>query len=145
MKKIKIAYWIFTILFSLLMLGSAIPDIMIDKMAVDGFAQIGLPASLVPFVGYAKLLGVVTILIPLTSPTLKEWAYAGLVFDLIGATYLIIAAGMPVENWAFMAMPLFLAAGSYIFYRKKRKFQSENTEASSTAKIATLSNDTVLS
>ena len=118
MKKIKIAYWTFTILFAVLMLGSAIPDILVDQMAVDGFAKIGLPAYLVPFVGYAKLLGVIAILMPRAS-RLKEWAYAGLVFDLVGATYCIIAGGMPAKDWIFMAIPLFLAAGSYYFYHRK--------------------------
>jgi len=118
MKKIKIAYWTFTILFAVAMLGSAIPDILIDQMAVDGFAAMGLPAYLVPFVGYAKLSGVIAILMPRAS-RLKEWAYAGLVFDLVGATYCIIASGMPVNSWMFMILPLFLAAGSYFFYRKK--------------------------
>jgi hypothetical protein len=129
MKKTKIAYWVFTILFAVLMLGSAIPDILIDPVAVEGFASMGLPVYLVPFVGYAKVLGVIAILIP-RNERLKEWAYAGLVFDLIGATYCIIAAGFPFQNWSFMILPLVLAAGSYYFYHKKLKL--------SVAKVRTL-------
>ncbi len=44
--------------------------------------------------------------------------YAGLVFDLIGATYSSIAVGAPVSGWAFMILPHSLAALSYIFYHK---------------------------
>jgi hypothetical protein len=127
------------------MVGSAIPDIMIDPMAVEGFKQLGLSPALVPFVGYAKILGVLAILIPKTSPRLKEWAYAGLVFDLVGATYLIIAAGVPFLNWAFMALPLFLAAGSYFFYHKKLKLQHVKSQQPSTAAVNTFSGEVVLS
>lgn len=118
MKKTKISYWIFTTLFALVMLGSSIPDLIAPKMAIDGFAQIHMPAYLIPFLSIAKILGVIVILIP-GYPRLKEWAYAGLCFDLIGATYSIMAAGMPLPNWGFMIIPLGIAFGAYFFYRKK--------------------------
>ncbi|MEJ7685145.1 MAG: DoxX family protein [Segetibacter sp.] len=72
------------------------------------------------FSGIAKTLGVIAILIP-GYPRIKEWAYAGLVFDLLGATYSIIASGQPAGNWMFMAIPLILAACSYTWYHKKLK------------------------
>lgn len=120
MKKIKIRYYIFTALFAFMMLGSAIPDIFSVSMAVEGFQKIGMPVYLLPFVGIAKLLGVIAILVP-GFPKIREWAYAGLVFDLIGATYSIIASGQPAPNWMFMAIPLFFAAGSYISYQQYLK------------------------
>ena len=123
MKKTKIFYWIFTSLFALLMLGSAIPDIFSHPIAIEGFKQMGYPAYLVPFVGVAKLLGVIAILIP-GFPRIKEWAYAGLVIDLIGATYSIMAVGEPASAWGFMALPLFLAAGSYVFYHQMQRKKS---------------------
>ncbi|MEJ7683018.1 MAG: DoxX family protein [Segetibacter sp.] len=120
MKKTKIIYWIFTSLFAFLMLGSAIPDIFSVQAAVEGFQKMGMPAYLLPFLGIAKTLGVIAILIP-GYPHIKEWAYAGLVFDLLGATYSIIASGQPAVNWMFMALPLLLAAGSYTWYHKRLK------------------------
>jgi uncharacterized membrane protein YphA (DoxX/SURF4 family) len=123
MKKIKVTYWIFTGLFTFMMLGSAIPDIFVMQLAVDGFKQIGLPASLVPFVGVAKLLGVIAVLVP-GFPRLKEWAYAGLVFDLIGAAYCVTAAGQPLIANIPMVIGLLLAAGSYTYYHKKLKAAS---------------------
>jgi hypothetical protein len=120
MKKINILYWVFTGLFALLMLGSAIPNIISDPMSVEGFRQISLPAYLLPFLGVAKALGVIGILVP-GYPRLKEWAYAGLLFDLIGATWCIAAGGMPIQNWAFMPIPIALGITSYLFYHKRRK------------------------
>lgn len=118
MKKTKILYWIFTSLFAFLMLGSAIPDIFSSPVAVKGFQDMGMPTYLLPFLGIAKLLGVVAILFT-RFPRLTEWAYAGLVFDLAGATYSIIASGQPALSWSFMLMPFALAGASYLFYHKK--------------------------
>lgn len=121
MKTTKIIYWVFTGLFATAMLGSAIPDILVMQMAVEGFGQMGYPAYLVPFLGVAKLLGVAAILIP-DYPRIKEWAYAGLVFDLIGAAYSLMSIG----EWASAPMPLVImlvGMGSYIFYHKKRKLK----------------------
>ena len=53
---------------------------------------------MITFLDVAKILGVIAILIP-GYPRLKEWAYAGLAFDLIGATYAQIAKGYPAANW----------------------------------------------
>ncbi len=120
MKKSKVIYWIFTSLFAFMMLGSAIPDIFSVPMAVEGFRKIGYPAYLLPFLGIAKFLGVVAILVP-GYPRIKEWAYAGLVFDLSGATWSIISSGGLVSEWSFMILPFILAVGSYTFYHKKLK------------------------
>lgn len=113
----KISYWVLTGLFAFLMLGSAIPDILSLPVAVEGFRKMGMPSYLAPFLGWAKALGVIAILMP-GFPRLKEWAYAGLVFDLLGATFAIFASGQPVASGMFMIMPLILAASSYLFYRK---------------------------
>ena len=119
MKKIKILYWVFTSLFAFMMLGSAIPDILSSPAAVQGMHDgLGYPVYFIPFIGVAKLLGVMAILIPGFSK-IKEWAYAGLTFDLIGATFSIIASGAGVANWIFMALPLGLAFLSYSFYHKR--------------------------
>ncbi|MDF2380108.1 DoxX family protein [Nostoc ellipsosporum NOK] len=120
MKKTKILYWVFTGLFCFMMLGSAIPDIISSSMAVKGFQDIQMPTYLLPFLGVAKALGVMAVLIP-GYPRIKEWAYAGLFFDLAGAMYSIAAAGHPVQDWAFVAIPILLGVGSYIFYHRKSK------------------------
>lgn len=123
MKKTKTLYWIFTGLFALLMLGSAIPNIISDPVSIEGFRKMNMPAYLLPFLGVAKALGVVAILIP-GYPRLKEWAYAGLVFDLAGAAWSIFASGQSTTDWIFMPIPLALAAASYIFYHKKMRLSN---------------------
>lgn len=121
MKKTKILYWVFTGLFGAVMLATSIPDILNTPDAVDFMhTKLGLPTYLVPFVGVAKVLGVIAILIP-GYPRITEWAYAGLAFDLIGAVYCVIAAGIMEKPTDILPMSVFfiLLIGSYVYYRKK--------------------------
>ena len=118
MKTINILYWTFTALFALVMASTAIPNIIGDAEANAYITALGYPEYFVPFIGMAKLLGVVGILIP-CFPRLKEWAYAGLFFDLTGATYSAIAvSGFMVE---MLGMLIFftLFGLSYFFYYKR--------------------------
>jgi hypothetical protein len=123
MKTTKILYWVFTILFAILMFGSAIPDVLSMDVAIKGMhGGLGYPVYFVPFIGVAKVLGVIAILVP-GFPRLKEWAYAGLFFDLIGATYSIYCtrATNPDGQWYTMLLPLTIAICAYVFYLKKLK------------------------
>jgi len=126
MKKTKILYWIFTGLLAALMLFSSIPDILVVPDAVKIVTDhLGYPKYIIAFLGVAKLLGVIAILVP-GFPRLKEWAYAGFVFDLAGAMYSSIAVGDPVSSWIFFLIFFALIACSYIFYHKKQKAVSLN-------------------
>lgn len=119
MKKTKIFYWIFTGLFAFFMLGSAIPDILCLPVAVTGMHDgLGYPVYFIPFIGVAKALGSIAILIP-GFPRIKEWAYAGLMFDITGALYSMIAAGIAPADWAPALLPFTIGLLSYVFYRKK--------------------------
>jgi len=121
MKKTNIFYWIFTGLFAALMLSSGIQGAMNTPETVQVMhGQLGYPNYFTTFISVAKVLGAIAILIP-GFPRIKEWAYAGLMFDLLGATYSIVAAGLP--GVAFMILPFVLGIGSYFFYHKRRKLQ----------------------
>lgn len=121
MKTTKILYWTFTGLFAFMMLGSAIPDILSQPIAVKGMHdELGYPLYFIPFIGVAKVLGVFAILVP-GYPRIREWAYAGMFFDLIGATYSIAAIGKPFSVVLQMAIPLALAILSYVFYLRMFK------------------------
>jgi hypothetical protein len=125
MKKTKVMYWIFTGLLIALMGFGAIPDILYASDAVTLFAHLGYPSYLLPFLGVAKLLGLAAILIP-GFPRLKEWAYAGLAFDLVGAMYSSIAVGDPVGGLAFFILGFVIIGGSYVCYHKKQRAASLN-------------------
>ncbi|KAB7727043.1 DoxX family protein [Rudanella paleaurantiibacter] len=131
MKKTTIAYWVFTGLFCFVMAGSAIPNIMADTVSLNGFAELGYPAYLVPFLGWAKLLGVIALLIP-GYPRLKEWAYAGLMFDILGAIYSIAAVGKPLSLWLPMFVLPLVGMLSYVYHHKRLNVQAtKQTRAAS--------------
>jgi uncharacterized membrane protein len=128
MKKLKITYWTFTLLFAAFMIWTALPDITKEKEAVDfisGF--LGYPEYFVPFIGVAKLLGALTLLIP-GNARLKEWAYAGLAFDLVGATYSVVMKVTPDASTLFMLVPFVLLALSYIWHHKFLKARKTQRE-----------------
>lgn len=121
MKKIHVFYWITTGLFCLMMIGSAIPNIISDPMSVKGMHdELGYPVYIIPFLGVAKLLGALAILVN-AFPRLKEWAYAGLFFDLIGAQFSILAIGKP--DWVFLFIPLLLGAASYYLHHRRQRMK----------------------
>lgn len=113
----KILYWIVTILTAAFMLLASIPDVLRQPEAVQIFDHLGYPSYLLPFIGVAKILAVIAILFP-AFPRLKEWAYAGLVFDLIGAFYSHTSVGDPPSVWIWSIVALVLVLGSYFLYRK---------------------------
>lgn len=118
MKKINIAYWIITGIFAAFMASTAIPDVLNSPDAVAFMTKLGYPPYFTPFIGYAKILGAIAILIP-GYPRIKEWAYAGLFFDLFGATYSNIAVGGLEAGTFFMLIFFAFFAASYILYHKK--------------------------
>lgn len=123
MKRTKIIYWISTIAFAGLMLFSAVPDILSVPDAVKFITDLGYPVYFITFIGVAKLLGCIAILIP-GFPRIKEWAYAGLFFDLIAAVYSFIAkAGF---NPQMLGMLMFIVPGiiSYIYFQKMMKLKA---------------------
>jgi hypothetical protein len=120
MKKTSIIYWVITGLFCAFMLFSAIPEIMQSSEAKVFINRLGYPDYFNPFIGILKILGIIAILIP-GYPRLKEWAYAGLFFDLLGATYSQIAVDGFKPQIAFMLIPFIFLLLSYAYYHKRIK------------------------
>ena len=113
----KIAYYIVTGLMAAFMGLSAIPDILLIKEAVDVFRHLGYPDYLIPFIGAAKILGVIGALQP-WFPRLREWAYAGLAIDVAGAFYSHVSSGDPLPAIMGPVIAMVLIFGSYILYRR---------------------------
>ena len=90
--------WIVTGLMAALMVLSAVPDVLRIPAALSVFKHLGYPPYLLVFLGTAKMLGVATVLVPGVA-RLKEWAFAGLTFDLTGALYSHLSVGDPPSAW----------------------------------------------
>ncbi len=121
MKKTNIIYWIFTILLVGLMLFSGIMNLLVTQSSIDLITtKLHYPQYFIPFIGFAKTLGAIVLLIP-GFPRIKEWVYAGFTYDLIAATYSSISLGEKASAWGGMLIFFAILAGSYIYYHKRLK------------------------
>ncbi|UCI07918.1 DoxX family protein [Mesorhizobium sp. B1-1-8] len=77
-------YWAATAVIFLVFMGSGIALLAGAPAMVAGMAHLGYPAYFIPLLGVWKVLGALAIAAP-RLPLVKEWAYAGIMFDLTGA------------------------------------------------------------
>jgi len=120
-KTTNILYWIFTILFAGLMAYTAVPNLLKTPESITLIHDhLGYPVYFIPYIGLAKLLGVIGILIPGLNK-IKEWAYAGLFFDLVSSVYSGIAASGQFDPLMLM-MAIWFVPGilSYYYWNKKK-------------------------
>lgn len=116
----KIGFWVATSIVGAIMIVSGLADIVNPPEVAELFAALGYPDYFPPFIGVLKLLGGVAIFAP-KFPRLKEWAYAGICFDLIGALYSHIANGDAVSEWIPPTVFLALTFTSYFLRPDDRK------------------------
>ena len=121
-KTVNILYWVFTILFAGLMIFSSWGSIIVNEDSKTLIhEQLGYPIYFIPFTGWAKLIGSIIILIPVLK-TIKEWAYAGLFFDLIAVVYSSLAlAGKFDPMMAFMLVWFVPGVLSYYYWKRKMR------------------------
>jgi hypothetical protein len=115
-------YWVFTIIFAALMIFSAAGGLEPTQQAIQLMHDaLGYPVYFIQFISVAKLLGSIAILIPGLN-RIKEWAYAGLFFDLTGAVYSGIAATGKFDPM-MITMLIWILPGilSYYFWHRKMK------------------------
>lgn len=123
-RRINIIYWILTTLMSILILSGAIIDIMKSEEAIAFIRHLGYPEYFVRFIGIMKVAGILTIILPFAT-RLKEWAYAGLVFDITGAIYSHICSGDGFTTWFPAVVALLIVCGSYLLFIYKTNINFE--------------------
>jgi hypothetical protein len=90
------AYWISTALISFAMASGGIAYLAHAGFAAPGVEALGYPAYFLTILGGWKVLGGAAIALP-GMPRVKEWAYAGIAFDLSGAALSHLAVGSPLK------------------------------------------------
>jgi magnesium-transporting ATPase (P-type) len=113
----KIAFWIVTGIFCLMMLASAVFEVVAFNESVTFLAQLGFPKFIAYVLPVTKFLGAVAILTNY-SKTLKEWAYAGFFFDFVLAALAHYFSGVPSSIPAIVAIVLLFT--SYFLDKKVR-------------------------
>jgi hypothetical protein len=78
-----IGYWVTTGLLVFCMTGG-IFELLGVKTTIEGIMRLGYPSYIIPALGLGKVLAILALLWP-GFPRLKEWAYAGIFFNMMGA------------------------------------------------------------
>ena len=120
MKSTKIIYWTTTTLMFLF--EGLMPALTSQtEMAKEGLSHLGYPAYFGLALVVFKVLGTLTLIIPQAPKTLKEWAYAGFVFDFIFAS---------ISHWAVDGLgmdaifPFIVMAILLVSYRTYHQLQA---------------------
>jgi hypothetical protein len=92
MKTKNVAYWTTTILLAFFMSGGVAQIWQFQANPHGIVPELGYPMYFFAILGFWKILGAIAILVP-RYPRLKEWAYAGIFFDLTGAAASCAAVG----------------------------------------------------
>ena len=119
MKTNKIIFWVVTTLLILWEGVMPLGTVLFAPQYVNaGTKPLGYPDYFAYTLIYSKVFGVIAISLPKIQGRLKEWAYAGLTFNLI---YAFISHACVDKNIGFMLMPLVvlvILAVSYLYNNK---------------------------
>jgi uncharacterized membrane protein YphA (DoxX/SURF4 family) len=128
MKTRTIAYWITTALVSLAFAAGGLADLSGAPEVMEGMKHLGYPAYVATILGVWKVLAPVALLAP-RLPRLKEWAYAGIVFDLTGAAASHAAVGDDAGKIVAPLILAALAAASWALRPEDRRLKAPEGEA----------------
>ncbi len=110
LNRTRIFYWAATTLIVCETLIGGFADLIHGRtilvsgpFVTDVLAGLGYPVYVLWIIGIWKILGAITLLVP-GLLRLKEWAYAGIVFELSGAVASLAACGRNAD----LIAPLFL-------------------------------------
>jgi hypothetical protein len=79
-----VAYWVATTLLVFSILSGGLAEFLQVPGNVQGIVLLGYPTYFISLIGLWKVLGAIAISAP-RFPRLKEWAYAGIFFNVTGA------------------------------------------------------------
>jgi hypothetical protein len=92
MNKKNVGYWLVTASLAIELLTGGIWDVARTHYVVGVVTQLGYPEYVLTILGIWKLLAVPALLLP-GFPRLKEWTYAGVIFEMTGAAASHAACG----------------------------------------------------
>jgi uncharacterized membrane protein YphA (DoxX/SURF4 family) len=93
----NVVYWITTALLCLVLIGGGGANLARARGTLDVMRRLGYPPYILTILGVWKMLGAVALLAP-GFPRLKEWAYAGVFFEMTGAAASHAMSGTPAWN-----------------------------------------------
>jgi uncharacterized membrane protein YphA (DoxX/SURF4 family) len=115
-----IAYWVTTVLIVFVLGAGGVGDLLRPPQVVELITHLGYPAYVCVILGVWKVLAVIALLAPRT-PRLKEWAYAGIVFDFTGAAASHIAVSDSAGDVVSPIILTLIAAASWALRPASRR------------------------
>ncbi len=122
MKAKVIGYWLATALVAFAMGVGGAFDVLSPPDVVELLKHLGYAAYVGPLIGTWKVLAALTILAP-GLPLIKEWAYAGIVFDLTGAAVSHAAVGDSADKVVIPLVLVGLTAASWALRPPSRRLE----------------------
>ncbi len=114
-----VGFWIVTALFCLEMSFTAYYELRVLPQAAQAFTRLGFPADFFRAeLSWAKMAGVLALLIPIVPARLKEWAYAGFAMNLISALIAHFSIHDRPAAFAPSTITCVLWTCSYVFWRR---------------------------
>lgn len=113
-KRDKIIYWVFTVWLAFGMTSTGIMQLIPIAPEVDLMNRLGYPLYVITILGVWKLFAAVAILVP-RFPLVKEWAYAGMFFNMSGALASHIFMGNGSSDIIPTLLMLFIIFMSWYF------------------------------
>jgi hypothetical protein len=120
-------YWTATGLTAFVFLSGGAAYLAGARFAVAGVAELGYPAYFVTLLGFSKTLGGLAVLAP-RLPRVKEWAYAGMAFDLTAAAVSHAAVGHPAVKVMVPLVLLAIVAASWALRPAARTLAAETAD-----------------
>jgi uncharacterized membrane protein YphA (DoxX/SURF4 family) len=128
MKWKSISYWVITGMVAFFIGSGGVAELARVPGNIEGLVHLGYPAYFATIIGFWKVLGAIAILVP-RFPRLKEWAYAGIFFNMTGAAATVVFVGaapwhmivdlvltaLTVASWALRPPSRRLEGGFYKF------------------------------
>lgn len=122
MKSTKITFWVSTTLIFLF--EGVMPALTgHTEMAKEGIRHLGYPEYFGVALNVCKVVGTLALMIPQVPKRIKEWAYAGFVFDFVFAGLSLWA----VDGFnALIAIPVVVLIVLMISYFSYHKLNAES-------------------
>ena len=131
MKPRTIGYWATTGLVAFAFVAGGAMDLSRSPQVLEGMSHLGYPAYFASILGTWKLLGALALVAP-RFPRLKEWAYAGIAFDLTGAAASHLSSGDDAGKVMTPLVLLAFAAASWALRPESRMLASASPTAART-------------
>lgn len=131
-KTARILYWSFTLPFALFMIFGGISEVIHHPSGQEIMRHLGYPEHVLTVLGIGKLLGALALVQPWFR-TIKEWAYAGFTFNLLGAC---VARYTAHDGFWLVVSPLLFLAFMLVSYALWRRVAQRRTEAATDSRYA---------